>query len=46
MQRTDLTASVRHIRTRTTGGLYASRFEYVHRDQLGSVDVVTDAAGV
>jgi RHS repeat-associated protein len=45
VQRTDLSDSVRHIRTRTTGGTYASRFEYVHRDHLGSIDVVTDASG-
>jgi hypothetical protein len=45
IQRTDLSATVRHIRTRTTGGVYASRFEYVHRDHLGSVDAITDSAG-
>lgn len=45
VQRTDLSDGVRHIRTRTTGGVYASRFEYVHRDHLGSVATVTDAAG-
>jgi RHS repeat-associated protein len=46
VQRTDLSASVRHIRTRTTGGVFATRFDYVYRDHLGSVDVVTNSAGV
>jgi RHS repeat-associated protein len=46
VQRTDLTATVRHIRTRTTGGTIATRFEYVHRDHLGSVDALTDSNGV
>jgi RHS repeat-associated protein len=45
VQRTDLSASVRHVRTRTTGGVITARFEYLHRDHLGSVDVVTSAAG-
>jgi hypothetical protein len=44
VQRTDLSASVRHVRTRTTGGVITARFEYLHRDHLGSVDVVTSAA--
>ncbi|MEQ8486007.1 MAG: hypothetical protein RIB46_16740 [Pseudomonadales bacterium] len=44
VQRTDLSASVRHVRTRTTGGVITARFEYIHRDHLGSVDVVTSAA--
>jgi RHS repeat-associated protein len=46
VQRTDLSSSVRHIRTRTTAGTFATRFEYVYRDLLGSVDVVTNSAGV
>ena len=43
--RTDVSATVRHIRTRTTGGSIATRFEYVYRDHLGSVDVVTNSSG-
>ncbi|MEQ9003930.1 MAG: RHS repeat-associated core domain-containing protein, partial [Pseudomonadales bacterium] len=46
VQRTDVSATVRHIRTRTTGGSVATRFEYVYRDHLGSVDVVTNSTGV
>ncbi len=45
VQRTDVSATVRHIRTRTTGGSIATRFEYVYRDHLGSVDVVTNSSG-
>ncbi|MEQ8991776.1 MAG: RHS repeat-associated core domain-containing protein, partial [Pseudomonadales bacterium] len=46
VQRTDVSATVRHIRTGTTGGVVATRFEYVYRDHLGSVDVVTNSTGV
>ena len=45
VQRTDVSATVRQIRTRTTGGSIATRFEYVYRDHLGSVDVVTNSSG-
>ena len=36
---------MRYLRTRTTGGVYADRFEYVYRDHLGSIDKITDSAG-
>jgi RHS repeat-associated protein len=45
VQRTDVTATVRHLRTHATGGAFSSRFEYAYRDHLGSVDALTDASG-
>lgn len=40
IERTDLSASVRHLDDGTSNW-----FEYVHRDHLGSVDVITSSAG-
>lgn len=46
MQRTDLSTGVRHVRVRyASNGTYGAWFEYVHRDHLGSVAVVTNASG-
>jgi RHS repeat-associated protein len=46
VQRTDLSAGVRHVRVRyASNGTYGAWFEYVHRDHLGSVAVVTSASG-
>ncbi len=46
VQRTDLTPTVRRLITRLAGAVIANRLEYIYRDHLGSVDVITDASGV
>ena len=45
VKKTLVTDSVLHVRVKPRAGNAVSRYEYPHRDHLGSVSAVTDAAG-
>lgn len=45
VKRVRASGSVVRVRVEPTSGAAAERFEYVHRDHLGSVDRVTDGTG-
>ena len=44
VRKTRVTDTVLHVRKKPRGGAEVSSFEYLHRDHLGSVTAVTDAA--
>ena len=46
VQTTQVTDNVLHVCTTPDGGTATTTHEYLHRDHLGSVESVTDAAGV
>ena len=46
VQTTQVTDNVLHVRTTPDGGTATTTYEYLHRDHLGSVESVTDAAGL
>ena len=46
VQTTQVTDNVVHVCTTPDGGTATTTYEYLHRDHLGSVESVTDAAGL
>ena len=45
VQKTRVTDGIVHVRTVPHAGMASAAIEYLHRDHLGSVEAVTDAAG-
>ena len=45
VRKTRITDTVLHVRVKPRGGTATSHYEYLHRDHLGSVTALTNAAG-